>query len=443
LLEIKREKADLKFKLDGYVSNANYNMKKATFILFINHRLVDSTPIKRAVDAVYANYLPKHTHPFIFLSLEMAPADIDVNVHPTKREVEFLNEEQILEEITQGLESVLAGANNSRVFYTQAVLPHAPSSSASSSSSVSPSVVAKSKNSSAETDDSKNKSDSKNKEEKTDKKGKRKNNDAPTNGKKKPPRREESLVRTNKSDGKLDAFMTTSAAGITEKKTTPKKKVTSEVDGKAKGSLAPAVHKKVQTVRLTSVRNLLQDIFTEGHKGLQEVFQNHTWVGCVDTTWALIQHQTKLYLLNVPTISKAFMYERVFKGFSNHPKMSLSSSPRLKDLLLIALDSPQGGWRPEEGDKATYAETLEAALVAKGPMLNEYFSIEISPEGLLVALPMLIEGYVPPLALLPLFILRLAVESNWETEQACFQSIAQELSVFLYAQPRCYFLSSF
>ncbi len=39
---IKVEDVSLKFKLEGYVTNANYSSKKLNFLLFINHRLVDS-----------------------------------------------------------------------------------------------------------------------------------------------------------------------------------------------------------------------------------------------------------------------------------------------------------------------------------------------------------------------------------------------------------------
>lgn len=72
---------------------------------------------------MYSTYLPKNTHPFVYLSLELDPGDIDVNVHPTKHEVHFLNEEQIIETLTTALEAKLLGSNNSRVFYTQAKLP--------------------------------------------------------------------------------------------------------------------------------------------------------------------------------------------------------------------------------------------------------------------------------------------------------------------------------
>ena len=49
--------------LQALASNANYNVKKLTFILFINGRLVDSSAVKKAVDAVYASCLPRNSHP--------------------------------------------------------------------------------------------------------------------------------------------------------------------------------------------------------------------------------------------------------------------------------------------------------------------------------------------------------------------------------------------
>ena len=49
-LEYKAEPSDadsLQCNVTGLVSNANFSMKKVMFILFINHRLVDSANVKR------------------------------------------------------------------------------------------------------------------------------------------------------------------------------------------------------------------------------------------------------------------------------------------------------------------------------------------------------------------------------------------------------------
>ena len=55
---------------------------------------------------------------FVF-SLEIAPQNVDVNVHPTKHEVHFLHEELIIEGVQQAIETKLLGSNASRTYFTQ------------------------------------------------------------------------------------------------------------------------------------------------------------------------------------------------------------------------------------------------------------------------------------------------------------------------------------
>lgn len=78
--------------------------------------------LKKCIDQIYMHYLPKNMHPFVYLSLELDPKTVDVNVHPTKHEVHFLNEEQIVETLTAALERKLLGSNDCRVLYTQVTI---------------------------------------------------------------------------------------------------------------------------------------------------------------------------------------------------------------------------------------------------------------------------------------------------------------------------------
>lgn len=86
---------------------------------------MESSAIKRAIETVYASLLPKGAHPFIYLSLEIEPQNVDVNVHPTKKEVHFLNQDRIIEALIDTFQVALENANHSRTFYVQTILPGA------------------------------------------------------------------------------------------------------------------------------------------------------------------------------------------------------------------------------------------------------------------------------------------------------------------------------
>ncbi len=94
LIEANAEADGISMK--SYVSRGNNfrNMKSHQFV-FINNRPIRDLSVSHAVYSAYEGILPRDKHPIFFLFLDINPAKIDVNVHPTKREVRFENKETI------------------------------------------------------------------------------------------------------------------------------------------------------------------------------------------------------------------------------------------------------------------------------------------------------------------------------------------------------------
>ncbi|EDR01963.1 uncharacterized protein LACBIDRAFT_310245 [Laccaria bicolor S238N-H82] len=80
------------------------------FLLFINHPLVDSPRMKRSIEAVYHTISPNGS------CLDIDPRAIYVNVHPTKREVHFLNKDAIIKCVSYAIQQAVAAQGESRAF---------------------------------------------------------------------------------------------------------------------------------------------------------------------------------------------------------------------------------------------------------------------------------------------------------------------------------------
>ena len=106
------------YKATGLITNGSYSAPKSSvaFLLFINDRLVESPSLRRAVESIYADTLPKGGKPFIYLSLELPGPHIDVNVHPTKKEVALLHEDQLCDALMAAVREVIGSATSSRTF---------------------------------------------------------------------------------------------------------------------------------------------------------------------------------------------------------------------------------------------------------------------------------------------------------------------------------------
>ena len=365
------------FKANGLASNANYHVKKTTILLFINHRAVESSAFRSAIQRTYAAFLPKGGHPFLYLSLEIDPWRVDVNVHPTKREVNFLNEDDIIELICDVIRAKLSEIDTSRTFMTQTLL--------SSTKPPPPNLIAQ----------------------------------APDSSKMKPSARiaENNLVRTDPSLRKITSMLTTSRS-------------TQPLSG------SELVYEKDDDrchlqIRLNSVRSLRAAVRESMHGSLTEVFASHTYVGLVDTVrrLAAIQSGVKLYLADYAMVCNEYFYQIGLTDFGNFGVMRFSNPLGIRPLVAIGAEI-EAQRSPSTIDLSRAAELVTQQLITRRNMLLEYFAMEITEEGLLCSLPLLVKGYMPSLSKLPTFLLRLGPCVEWHREKECFESFLTELASF-------------
>ncbi|KAI0435329.1 histidine kinase-like ATPase [Xylaria sp. FL1042] len=388
------------FKSSGWATNANYHIKKTTLLLFINNRSVESSNIKKALEQTYSTFLPKSGHPFIYLSLEIDPQRVDVNVHPTKREVNFLNEDEIIQCVCETIREKLAAVDTSRTFMTQTLLPGTLLPSGTSQ----------------DTDESSSKT--------------------PTTSRKTAARPyENNLVRTDASLRKITSMFPTadktSGSGTT-----------------AEGSTSNASHELEYEItdrestycRLTSVRDLRTAVRDDMHHELTEIIANHTFVGIVDERrrLAAIQGGVKLFLVDYGRACFEYFYQVGLTDFGNFGVIKFQPALDLREVLNIAAEQEkvaEGGENMQQADDddfdvAEVVGRVAEQLIERREMLLEYFSLEITPAGELRSIPLLIKGYAPSMAKLPQFLLRLGPYVNWTDERLCFESFLKELATY-------------
>lgn len=95
-------------KISGFVSSPDYTRaSKKDYYMYVNSRIVKCPVFQKAIDMVYRNLTGNSRYPFIVLNLEIPPVDVDVNVHPSKREVKYKNPNQIFNFIYSSIDSAL------------------------------------------------------------------------------------------------------------------------------------------------------------------------------------------------------------------------------------------------------------------------------------------------------------------------------------------------
>jgi len=132
--------------------------------------------------------------------------------------------------------------------------------------------------------------------------------------------------------------------------------------------------------------------------------------------------------------SQELFYQLGLKQFGNMSRFKLSPPPSLKAMVKLAVDAEEGTSQ-SRFSKEQIVEMIVSAVISRREMLQEYFSLGISDDGLVEYLPLLLRGYTPNLDKLPLFLMRLGPQVNWTSERECFETFLRELALFYVPGP--------
>lgn len=407
-------------KVRGAVSGFNYiNKRSMNPVFFINNRLVACDPLKRAIASIFQVFLPKGNHPFVYVSMDIVPQNLDVNVHPTKREVRFLHEDEIIESVTQHIHDVLSSRDASRSF-KQSTLKRNP--------------------------------------------------DVPLDAVSVPKktRQENKLVRVDAMQPKISAYVrhdfgaivrssamreeydndADSATQLTLSNRRPSRVSESGlqedtfVEGDLEDSLndtvmedptpdvdvqfTPVLRKPTKIV-LDSVGELKEELQASINRPLTNIFNNLVYVGVVDAEKRLccFQYDVKLFLCDYAAVLNEFYYQIALSEFSNYGEVVFDEPLTFEEILAPLYEA-----RSDLEDKSVIIDRISAM----SDMFKEYFRLEIKDKKVYM-LPLLIKDVAPPITKLPFFFYRLGTKVNYADEKECLSEIMRQLAL-LYVPER-------
>lgn len=399
-------------KVHGAVSGFNYiNKRSMNPVFFINNRLVACDPLKRAVASIFQVFLPKGNYPFVYVSMEIVPQNLDVNVHPTKREVRFLHEDEIIEDVTQHLHDVLSSRAASRSFKQSTLKrnPEVPLDAVSVPKKtrqenklvrvdvLQPKISAYVRHdfnaivrSSAARDE-------------TD----LNNSDLQLSKLKKPSRnsqsghQEDTFVEGDIEDSIMDTVVEDSVA-----------------DPDIEFS---SVARNPHNIVLDSLNELKEELQSTLNRPLTNIFNNLVYVGIVDPEKRLccFQYDVKLFLCDYAAVLNEFYYQVALSEFANYGEVVFDEPLLLEEIL-----APLYEKRHDLEDKNTIIDRI----CGMADMFKEYFQLEVKDRKVYM-LPLLMKDVAPSFTKLPFFFYRLGAKVNYTEEKECLHDIMCQLAL--------------
>ncbi|MDQ8952320.1 DNA mismatch repair endonuclease MutL [Acinetobacter rudis] len=114
----------INMRLSGWLGHPSDARAQADLqFVYVNGRIVKDKTISHALRMAYDGILHGHQHAGYLLFLEVDPEQIDVNVHPTKHEIRFLNQREVHEFVRHYAKTTLAQFQTASTDLAQAMKP--------------------------------------------------------------------------------------------------------------------------------------------------------------------------------------------------------------------------------------------------------------------------------------------------------------------------------
>lgn len=98
-----------RFSIKGFVSNPAYSLTSRIRQIFcVNGRVISSSIIERGLEKAYKERLFQGRFPVAFLFISLPPEEVDVNVHPTKKEIRFDDNAEVEDFVEASIREALA-----------------------------------------------------------------------------------------------------------------------------------------------------------------------------------------------------------------------------------------------------------------------------------------------------------------------------------------------
>ena len=108
MLRVQTDDPESGYGVDGFASAPRLNRANRTYMtFFINRRWIQSRMLSFALEEAYHGLLPERRYPLAALNLTLPYPDVDVNSHPAKREVRFLDESKVYSTLQRAVRAAL------------------------------------------------------------------------------------------------------------------------------------------------------------------------------------------------------------------------------------------------------------------------------------------------------------------------------------------------